>query len=194
MSDSTPQGDPRLSRRRFMKALLRSGLVVGLGGVLVAARRRAARADYVWQIDPFKCIQCGRCATNCVLDESAVKCVHDFVMCGYCKLCTGFFFPEPNALNEGAENQLCPVGAIRRSFVESPYYEYAIDESLCVGCGRCVKGCNAFGNGSLYLQVRHDRCLNCNECSIAAACPSNAFLRLPARRPYIIKHKGEIPR
>jgi electron transport complex protein RnfB len=112
-------------------------------------------------------------------------------MCGYCELCTGFFRPEPNALNEGAENQLCPVGAIRRRFVETPYFEYTIDETVCVGCGRCVKGCNAFGNGSLYLQIKHGRCLNCNECSISAVCPSGAFVRVPADRPYYVKHLGK---
>ena len=47
--------------------------------------------------------------------------------------------------------------------------EYIIDEELCIGCAKCVKGCAAFGNGSLHLQVRHDRCLNCNECTIATA-------------------------
>ena len=39
-------------------------------------------------------------------------------------------------------------------------------------------------NGSLYLQVMHDRCLNCNECSIALACPTQAFSRIPACTPY----------
>jgi len=51
-----------------------------------------------------------------------------------------------------------PDGAIKRAYVEDPYFEYTIDERLCIGCGKCVKGCNAFGNGSLQLQVRHDRC------------------------------------
>ena len=149
---------------------------------------RKGRADkLVWQLDPAKCISCGNCATYCVLDESAVKCVHNFTMCGYCDLCTGYFHPEPIALNSGAENQLCPTGAIKRSFVEDPYFEYTIDERLCIGCGKCVKGCNAFGNGSLQLQVRHDRCQNCNECSIAAACPSQAFRRVPADEPYLLK-------
>jgi electron transport complex protein RnfB len=50
-----------------------------------------------------------------------------------------------------------------------------------------VKGCNAFGNGSLHLQVLHDRCLNCNECAIAIACPVSAFRRVPAERPYLLK-------
>jgi electron transport complex protein RnfB len=79
------------------------------------------------------------------------------------------------------------VGAIRRTLVEHPYYEYRIDESLCVGCGKCVKGCTTFGNGSLYLQARHNRCLNCNECSIARDCPAGAWRRVPTERPYLLK-------
>jgi electron transport complex protein RnfB len=111
-------------------------------------------------------------------------------MCGYCKLCFGFFQTHPVALNAGAENQMCPTGAIKRQFVEDPYYEYTLDEDLCIGCGKCVDGCNAFGNGSLYLQVDQKLCAQCNECSIAAACPSNAFIRLPAHSPYVIKREG----
>jgi electron transport complex protein RnfB len=108
-------------------------------------------------------------------------------MCGYCTLCFGYFRPDAAELETGAENQLCPTGALVRRFVEDPYYEYTIDESLCVGCGKCVKGCNTFGNGSLHLQVRHDRCVDCNECSIARACPAQAFRRVPASRPYRFK-------
>ena len=52
----------------------------------------------------------------------------------------------------------------------------------CIGCGKCVKGC-ALMNGSLYLQVMQDRCVNCNECAIAVACPSRAFCRVSAERP-----------
>ena len=29
----------------------------------------------------------------------------------------------------------------------------------------------------LFLQIRHDRCVNCNACSIADACPSRAIRR-----------------
>ena len=140
-----------------------------------------------WQLDPAKCIQCGGCATNCVLSQSAVKCVHRFAMCGYCKLCFGFFQPGAATLTSAAENQMCPTGAIRRKYIEAPYYEYTIDESLCVGCGRCVKGCGAFGNGSLVLQVRHDVCVNCNDCSIARNCPAGAYKRVPADQPYLFK-------
>lgn len=151
---------------------------------------RTSAKTTVWQIDPAKCLRCGLCATECVLQQSAVKCVHAYAMCGYCQLCTGYFVPDPNDLNTAAENQLCPTAAIKRAFVEDPYYEYTIDESLCIGCAKCVEGCTRFGNGSLHLQVRHDRCVNCNECSIARVCPGDAFVRLPADEPYLLKTKG----
>ncbi len=175
------------TRREFIRGGVRGACLLALGGGIGLLSSRSRANDTVWQIDPYTCVSCGKCATNCVLEISAVKCVHRLAMCGYCQLCTGYFDPEPNALNTGAENQLCPTGAIRRKFVEDPYYEYTIDESLCVGCAKCVKGCNAFGNGSLFLQVRHDRCLNCNECAISRACPSGAFRRVPSDKPYILK-------
>ena len=179
-----------LSRREFITGVGRGASLLVLGGAAGALGMRWTGQKMVWQIDPFKCTQCGQCATKCVLVPSATKCVHDFPMCGYCKICFGFFRDKMPTLDSGAENQMCPTGAIRRTFVEEPYFQYEIDEKLCTGCGKCVKGCKQFGNGSLYLQVRHDRCLNCNECSIAAACPADAFVRLPADRPYVIQHEG----
>jgi electron transport complex protein RnfB len=122
-----------------------------------------------------------------VLEQSAVKCVQAYAMCGYCDLCTGYLDPEPFGRNTGAENQLCPTAAIKRTFIEDPYFEYTIDETLCIGCAKCVEGCNRFGNGSFYLQVRHDRCLNCNECSIARVCPADAFVRVPSEHAYLTK-------
>jgi electron transport complex protein RnfB len=176
-----------VSRRKFLREGLWGACLAGLGGTAGLTAARKNKENTVWQIDPDICVQCGNCATYCVLEESAVKCVHAYAICGYCDLCSGYLQPEPLALDTAAENQLCPTGAIKRTFVEDPYYEYTIDESLCIGCGKCVKGCNAFGNGSLFLQVRHDRCLNCNECSIAAACPSGAYKRVPANEPYLLK-------
>ncbi len=178
------------SRRQFLSSLGRGASLLVVGGLGGALAARSRGEELVWQIDPFKCTECGRCATECVLDLSAVKCYHDFTMCGYCKLCFGFFQTEPSALDEGAENQMCPTGAITRTFVEDPYYQYTIDEKLCNGCGKCVAGCKQFGTGALHLQVRHDRCLNCNECAIAVACPADAFVRFPAGRPYVTKHDG----
>jgi electron transport complex protein RnfB len=179
----------RVSRRDFLRGGLRVAGMTGAGVLVGVASHEMVDDGLVWQIDPAKCVRCGRCATECVLEQSAVKCVHSFDICGYCELCTGYFEPQPNALNTGAENQLCPTAAIIRKFIEDPYFEYHIDEDLCIGCGKCVEGCNRFGNGSLYLQVRHDRCVNCNECSIARVCPADAFRRVPAEHPYLLKTK-----
>lgn len=184
--------EEKTTRRNFLRDGLRTaGLaaLAGGAGALIAGGSR--RGETLWQIDPHKCTQCGNCATYCVLTPSAVKCVHAYAMCGYCDLCTGYFHADAPDLNTGAENQLCPTGAIRRSFVEDPYYQYIIDETLCIGCGKCVKGCEAFGNASLFLQVRHDRCVNCNQCAIAVACPADAFVRVPADKPYLLKAVNE---
>ncbi len=184
MGEKKPDG---ISRRTLLQEGLWGVSIGGLGVLGGAVFTRATRDKTVWQIDPYQCNSCGRCATECVLPQSAVKCVHVYAICGYCELCTGFFDPNPLELDTGAENQLCPTGAIRRAFIEDPYYSYTIDEDLCNGCARCVKGCNAFGNGSLFLQIRHNLCLDCNECSIAAACPAQAVGRVPAREPYLLK-------
>lgn len=175
------------NRRQIIVDGLRIGVLGSLGVLAGFLGVKRGRGGTVWQIDPNKCVQCGKCATSCVLEESAVKCVHSYAMCGYCDLCTGYLDPTAKEINTGAENELCPTGAIRRTYVQDPYYEYAVDEQLCIGCGKCVKGCTAFGNGSLYLQVRHDRCVNCNECSIANACPTDAFVRVDENNPYLLK-------
>jgi electron transport complex protein RnfB len=179
--------DRAYKRREFINTGVRITLGLGVAGTGALSLSRSREAsEYVWQIDPFKCTQCGRCATECVRSESAVKCIHAYDLCGYCDLCGGYFKPGAK-LQTGAENQLCPTGAIQRRFIEEPFFEYIIDEELCIGCGKCVKGCSSFGNGSLHLQIRHDRCLNCNQCSIARLCPNDAISRVPASKPYLIK-------
>jgi electron transport complex protein RnfB len=164
----------------------------GFGGFLAGRQGRAA--ETYWQIDPDKCVGCSNCATHCVLDESAVKAVQCFDMCGFCDICTGYFDVNYTALDTAAENQLCPTGAVIRTFVEEKagqrFYEYTIDEPKCIGCGKCVKGC-ALMNGSLYLQIVHDRCENCNECAIAKVCPTQAFVRVPSDRPYLMKKQAQ---
>ncbi len=175
-----------VSRRNFLKTGIQTLAGIGAGMIAVILGSKES-VEYVWQLDPDVCVQCGKCATHCVLPQSAVKVVHAHAMCGYCDLCSGYLVPGARSRDTGAENQMCPTGAIERKFIEDPYFEYNINEELCIGCGKCVKGCGDFGNGSLYLQVRHDRCVNCNECSIARACPSQAFRRVPAKNPYILR-------
>ncbi len=175
------------NRREFIDQGMRLTLLLAVGGVSGLSAINASGKGYVWQIDPYKCTQCGRCATACVKTPSAVKCVHAFDVCGYCDLCGGYLKPGSNARDTGAENQLCPTAAIERKFIEEPYYEYIINEELCIGCAKCVEGCTSFGNGSMQLQIRHDECLNCNECAIARVCPGEAISRVPADQPYMIK-------
>lgn len=176
-----------ISRRTFFHKSMNTIAAFALGGITTLALSKANKDYMVWQIDPYKCIQCEKCSTHCVKSISAVKCVHAFDVCGYCNLCGGYYQAEAKNLDTAAENQLCPTGAIKRKFIEDPYYEYTIDEELCIGCSKCVKGCGAFGNGSLFLQIRQNLCLNCNECAIAKVCPAKAFKRVPSSKPYILK-------
>jgi len=177
----------RVNRRKFITKTFRYGIAVGVCGVGAVLAAKDSKDELVWQLDAAKCVQCGRCATNCVLTPSAVKCMHVYDMCGYCDLCSGYFRVDTKDLTTGAENQLCPTSAIERKFIEDPYFEYHIKEELCIGCGKCVEGCGAFGNGSLQLQVNHNLCVNCNQCSIARDCPAEAFSRVPSSEPYMFK-------
>ena len=192
MSEMTT--DPgAISRREMLRTAARGAAVAGLaGGTAVLSYSSALDTEHtVWQIDPDKCIACGNCADYCVLKESAVKAIRAFSRCGKCNFCFGFYETAPESQPDaGAESQMCPTDAIIRTHLGGPYYEYTIDEKHCIGCALCVKGCNRFGNGSMNLQIRHDRCLNCNRCTIADACPSDAFSRIPSHTPYLI-HKRE---
>jgi len=185
----------KLDRRRFVSNGICAAGAIGLGGAAgLLAIGKGQTKEYVWQLDPDKCVACGNCQTHCVLDISAVKAVQCFLMCGYCDVCTGYYTTEHFKLDTAAEHQLCPTGAIARKFIEEQagvrYFEYTIDEPLCIGCGKCVEGC-ALMNGSLYLQVRHDLCLNCNECAIAVSCPAEAFRRVPADKPQLLKKQAQ---
>lgn len=175
------------NRRDFIQSSARYAMALGLGGLGGLVFSKSKTGEYVWQIDPFECTQCGRCADECVLTPSAVKCFHAFDLCGYCDLCGGYFKPGVMDLTTGGENHLCPTAAIKRSYVEDPFFEYTIDEDLCIGCGKCVEGCSSFGNGSLHLQINQDLCVNCNQCAIARMCPSDAITRVPANDPYKVK-------
>jgi electron transport complex protein RnfB len=188
------EANKKIDRRGFVGDGVRVAgamAMTGLAGFLAGRRGRAE--GYVWQLDPDVCTNCGNCATRCVLDESAVKAVQCYDLCAMCDPCPGYFDLKHLERSTAAENQLCPTGAVQREFIAEqagvPRFEYHVKEELCIGCGKCSEGC-AMMNGSLYLQVRHDRCLDCNDCSIASACPTQAFRRVPAADPYLLKKKA----
>jgi len=177
------------NRRQFIDRSLRIIGFAGIGGAAAVLTRRAAKSS-VFQVDPSLCAACDLCRTSCVLSLSAVKAVNEFTKCGYCQLCPAYYDvasqPDEMGLPTG---KTCPQDALKRKVVgkvdeEDPnnnYYEYTIDESLCDGCGKCVKACKPpAGNGSLHLQVRFNRCDECDSCAIQKACPESAIVRVPA--------------
>lgn len=115
------KSNENISRRKFINTGARFTIALGIGGIGAVVLRKAGTDDMVWQLDPAKCVQCGQCATECVLTPSAVKCIHVYDMCGYCDLCGGYFRPETKTLTTAAENQLCPTAAIERKFIEEPF-------------------------------------------------------------------------
>lgn len=175
------------NRRDFVKKVGKWAIALPIGYLAFDLIGKTSAQEYVWQIDPYKCTQCRLCETSCVQTVSAVKCMHANEMCGYCDLCSGYLRQGVKELNTGAELQLCPTSAINRSFVEDPYFAYTIDEELCNGCGKCVKGCVAFGNSSLYLQIKQELCVNCNLCAISQVCPADAIQRVPNSKAYNLK-------
>ena len=79
-----------VTRRRLLRDGLWGACLAGVGGVVGFAAQKGRKTDLLWQIDPYKCIACGNCATHCVLEDSAVKCMHVHAICGYCRICFGF--------------------------------------------------------------------------------------------------------
>jgi electron transport complex protein RnfB len=200
------QGDNRtgqrekkgLTRREVLGHAARGAAFVGLGGTAYLLSLKA-NETYAWSIDPNRCVDsklgvfgvevCELCATTCVLTLSAVRAVNDFSRCGRCYICPAYFKITSAVGPDGLPSEkVCPRDAITREPIgwidpDDPannFYEYTIDEKKCNGCGRCVMECKEpAGLSSIYLEVRHDLCLDCNRCSIAAACPEDAYERRP---------------
>ncbi|NIM02407.1 MAG: ferredoxin [Acidobacteria bacterium] len=184
------------SRREVLGTAARGAALVGLAG-LTGVLAVKANKTYAWSIDITKCVNsklgalgvdvCEACATDCVLTLSAVRAVNEFSECGRCYICPAYYDITSAVGPDGLPSEkLCPRDAIEREAIgwidpDDPannFYEYTIDEKLCNGCGRCVMECKEpAGLGSIRLEVRHNVCLDCNRCSIATACPEEAYER-----------------
>lgn len=184
-----------LSRR---KAMGRVAAVTGLGltaGFLV----KKAEGQVVWQIDAASCVNskhgevgvkvCDLCVKECVVTQSAVRAVNEFAKCGRCCVCPSYFSVKSAVGRDGLPSEkLCPRDAILRKPIgevdpndpANNFYEYVIDEAKCDGCGKCVMACKEpAGLGSIVLRVRHDLCVNCNNCAISKVCPKDALSQWP---------------
>jgi electron transport complex protein RnfB len=157
-----------------------------------------AHGQLVWQVDASRCVNsrlgeggeaCALCTTSCVVALSAVRAVNEFGKCGRCNICPAYFNITSAVDEKGLPSEkLCPRDAIARKPIgkidpEDPannFYEYVIDEEKCDGCGKCVMKCKEpLGLGSIVLRVRYNRCVDCNMCAIARACPKDALIQLP---------------
>ena len=105
---------------------------------------------------------------------------------GGAAICPAYFNVTSAVGRDGLPSQkLCPRDAITRSQPigevdpndpANNFYEYVIDEAKCDGCGKCVMACKEpAGLGSIVLRVRHNICVNCNNCTISTACPKDAL-------------------
>ncbi len=188
------------TRRDVLGHAVRGAALLGLGGVATYLLTKGG-PEGAWQLDVHKCVNsrlgavgvpvCDKCATECVLALSAVRAVNDHARCGRCYICPAYFEITSAIGPDGLPSQkLCPRDAIRRTPIgdvdphdpANNFYEYVIDESRCNGCGKCVMACKEpAGLSSIRLEVRHNLCVDCNRCSIAQACPDNAYDRQPVR-------------
>ena len=92
------------------------------------------RLPQVWQIDPNRCIACGRCQINCVLDLSAVKAVNCFAAVRLLRQLHGLLPHGRLCAEHGGGESALPDRGHPTQFIETqagvPYFEYTIDEQL----------------------------------------------------------------
>ena len=113
------------------------------------------------------------------------------MMCGRCNLCFGYFEPKPAAIDTGAENQLCPAGAIIRQSLGDPLYEFTINERLCIGCGKCVRGLHGLRQRVAATASASRPLPELQPMFHRPGMPFPAFVRVPAHAPYLLKYKGQ---
>ncbi len=181
-----------IDRKEFFR---RSGHALGVAVLGATAARILSKPSddaefiaqgrrFAWQIDPDKCSSCGLCETSCVRKPSAVKAINDPKKCSNCVVCYGHItnskIDSEKIDSEG--ERVCPVDAVERENFSggvNGLFLYSNNQKLCVACGSCTKRCNEHGSKSMFLMIRPDLCLGCNECTIATACPEGAIERIP---------------
>jgi len=191
MSEESEKNGKELPRRAFLVNAGRAAAACALTGVAARILLRGSKdaefdkpgTRYAWRIDPEKCVYCGGCETACVRKPSAVKAVNDQKKCSFCVVCYGHVADQHvDSKHIDSAPKVCPHDAVVRKRLAGGldgYYKYTIDHAKCVGCGKCAAECNDRGTESMFLIIRPDLCLNCNECEIAKQCPAEAIERVP---------------
>jgi Na+-translocating ferredoxin:NAD+ oxidoreductase subunit B len=189
-----------ISRRELLHKVVRGTVLVGIGGAAIHLGRKA-HGELVWQVNASRCVNsrldavdakvCTLCTSKCVVSLSAVRAVNDYSKCGRCNICPAYFDINSAVDERGLPSQkLCPRDAIARvpigkidpEDLANNFYDYRIDEEKCDGCGRCVLKCKEpLGLGSITLKVRYNKCVDCNRCAIALACPKDAISQVPKK-------------
>jgi Na+-translocating ferredoxin:NAD+ oxidoreductase subunit B len=186
-----------VSRRKALGRLGRGAAIAGMAGTAGYLVQKA-EGQIVWQVDAAKCLNsrlgevgvkvCDLCLKECVVSQSAVRAVNAFSECGRCYICPAYYNVKSAVDRSGLPSEkLCPRDAITRKPIgeadpadpANNFYEYVIDEEKCDGCGKCVMACKEpAGLGSIRLKIRHNLCVNCNQCAISIACPKDAVLSM----------------
>jgi electron transport complex protein RnfB len=179
---------------------MRGTVLAGIGGATIYLVKKA-KGELVWQVNASRCVNsrldavnaevCTLCTSNCVVALSAVRAVNDHSKCGRCNICPAYFDIDSAVDEYGLPSKkLCPRDAIERVPIgkidpedaANNFYDYIIDEEKCDGCGRCVLKCKEpLGLGSVTLKVRYNKCVDCNRCAIAHACPNDAVSQVPKK-------------
>lgn len=175
-----------LNRRKFITNAGRAVCGLALGGLVYRVVSSQVNTDdpgpltrHAWQINLDKCTACGKCQTLCVRKPSAVKAVNDQKKCSFCVVCYGHItetrMDSDKIMSEGT--RVCHTDAVIRkeySGGKDGYFVYTIDDNKCDACCKCVEYCSKRGTKSMFLIIRPDLCLNCNNCNIATYCPEKA--------------------
>ena len=70
-------------------------------------------------------------------------------------------------------NTICPVGTILSLFSRFSLFRPVIDESKCINCGKCARGCKSGCIDFKAHKIDYSRCVDCFDC--IEACGENAL-------------------
>ena len=83
---------------------------------------------------------------------------------------------------------LCPLGAFYGLFHRFSFLRLKCDESACVHCGKCARGCKMQVDPSRHPDSAE--CIRCGEC--VQVCPTHALsMNFKAKKTNITKQKQE---